>query len=135
MEENSEMIWKIWKNGKSNSERIWKIQKKIVKRYKSFHYSTWVSFLFFISFHNSTYFSSAFSISFRYSTYLSSIFSKSFHYSTFFCSIFSISFLYFLPYFPYLFTLQLVSFICSISFSSCTRKTSNVARYFRFTQF
>jgi hypothetical protein len=33
MEENSEMIWKIWKKGKSNSENIWKIQKKIVKRY------------------------------------------------------------------------------------------------------
>jgi hypothetical protein len=33
MEENSEMIWKIWKKGKSNSETIWKIQKKIVKRY------------------------------------------------------------------------------------------------------
>ena len=32
MEENSEMIWKIWKKGKSNSEKIWKIQKKIVKR-------------------------------------------------------------------------------------------------------
>ena len=31
-EENSEMIWKIWKKGKSNSEKIWKIQKKIVKR-------------------------------------------------------------------------------------------------------
>jgi hypothetical protein len=33
MEENSEMIWKIWKKGKSNSEKIWKIQKKIVKRF------------------------------------------------------------------------------------------------------
>ena len=46
MEENSEMIWKIWKKdklnsemickiwkiSKSNSEKIWKIQKKIVKR-------------------------------------------------------------------------------------------------------
>ena len=31
MEENSEMIWEIWKKGKSNSEKIWKIQKKIVK--------------------------------------------------------------------------------------------------------
>ena len=31
MEENSEMIWKIWKKGKSNSDKIWKIQKKIVK--------------------------------------------------------------------------------------------------------
>ena len=31
MEENSEMIWKIWKKGKSNSEKIWTIQKKIVK--------------------------------------------------------------------------------------------------------
>jgi hypothetical protein len=36
MEENSEMIWKIWKKGKSNSETIWKIQKKIVKRYKKY---------------------------------------------------------------------------------------------------
>jgi hypothetical protein len=47
MEENSEMIWKIWKKGKlkcemiwkiwkkskSNSDKIWKIQKKTVKRY------------------------------------------------------------------------------------------------------
>ena len=31
MEENSEMIWKIWKKDKSNSEKICKIQKKIVK--------------------------------------------------------------------------------------------------------
>jgi hypothetical protein len=45
-EENCEMIWKIWKKGKSNSEKIWdiskkgqlnnemiwKIQKKIVKK-------------------------------------------------------------------------------------------------------
>ena len=31
MEENSEIIFKIWKKGKSNSEKIWKIQKKIVK--------------------------------------------------------------------------------------------------------
>jgi hypothetical protein len=29
---NSEMIWKIWKKGKLNGEKIWKIQKKIVKR-------------------------------------------------------------------------------------------------------
>ena len=36
MEENSEMIWKIWKKGKSNSEKIWKIQKKIVKRYGNY---------------------------------------------------------------------------------------------------
>jgi hypothetical protein len=36
MEENSEMIWKIWKKGKSNSETIWKIQKKIVKRYEKY---------------------------------------------------------------------------------------------------
>ena len=34
MQENSEMIWKILKKGKSNSEKIWKIQKKIVKRYE-----------------------------------------------------------------------------------------------------
>ena len=44
MEDNSEMIWKIWKKAKLNSEKlgtIWKknsekigkIQKKIVKRY------------------------------------------------------------------------------------------------------
>ena len=32
MEENSEMIWKKWKKGKSNSEIIWRIQKKLVKR-------------------------------------------------------------------------------------------------------
>ena len=31
MEKNSEMIWKIWKKGKSNSEKIWRIWKKIVK--------------------------------------------------------------------------------------------------------
>jgi hypothetical protein len=36
MEENSEMIWKIWKKGKSNSKKIWKIQKKIVKRYEKY---------------------------------------------------------------------------------------------------
>jgi hypothetical protein len=36
MEENSEMIWKIWKKGKSNSEQIWKIQKEIVKRYEKY---------------------------------------------------------------------------------------------------
>ena len=36
MEENSEMIWKIWKKGKSNSGRIWKIQKKIVTRYEKY---------------------------------------------------------------------------------------------------
>ena len=30
---NSEMIWKIWKKSKLNSEMIWKIWKKIVKRY------------------------------------------------------------------------------------------------------
>ena len=35
MEENCEMIWKIWKKAKLNSEMIWKIRKKskIVKRY------------------------------------------------------------------------------------------------------
>jgi hypothetical protein len=32
-EENSEKIWKLWKNDKLNSEKIWKIQKKIVKWY------------------------------------------------------------------------------------------------------
>jgi hypothetical protein len=31
MEENSDMIWEIWKKGKSDSENIWKIQKKIMK--------------------------------------------------------------------------------------------------------
>ena len=31
MEENCEMIWKIWNKPKLNSEKIWKIQKKIVK--------------------------------------------------------------------------------------------------------
>ena len=31
MEENSEMIWKIWKKDKLNSEILWKIWKKIVK--------------------------------------------------------------------------------------------------------
>ena len=36
MEENSEMIWNIWKKGKSNSEKIWKIQKKFVKRYEKY---------------------------------------------------------------------------------------------------
>jgi hypothetical protein len=36
IEENSEMILKIWKKGKSNSEKIWKIQKKIVKRYEKY---------------------------------------------------------------------------------------------------
>jgi hypothetical protein len=29
----SEMIWKIWKKSKFNSEMIWQIQKKFVKRY------------------------------------------------------------------------------------------------------
>jgi hypothetical protein len=28
MEENNEMIWKIWKKGKSNSDKIWKVWKK-----------------------------------------------------------------------------------------------------------
>jgi len=28
MEENCEMIWKIWKKGKFNSEKIWKIWRK-----------------------------------------------------------------------------------------------------------
>ena len=36
MEENSEMIWKIWKKGKTNSDKIWKIQKKIVTRYEKY---------------------------------------------------------------------------------------------------
>ena len=33
MEENYEMIWKLWKKHKSNSDKIWKIWKKILKRY------------------------------------------------------------------------------------------------------
>jgi hypothetical protein len=36
MEENCEMIWKIWKKGKSNSGKIWKIQKKILKRHGNY---------------------------------------------------------------------------------------------------
>ena len=36
MEENREIIWKIWKKGKSNGEKIWKIQNKIVKRYGNY---------------------------------------------------------------------------------------------------
>ena len=32
MEENYEMIWKLWKKSKLNSEKIWKICKKIVTR-------------------------------------------------------------------------------------------------------
>ena len=28
MKENSEMIWKIWKKGKSNSDKTWTIWKK-----------------------------------------------------------------------------------------------------------
>jgi hypothetical protein len=36
MQENSEMIWKIWQKDKSNSEKIWKIEKKIVKRYETY---------------------------------------------------------------------------------------------------
>ena len=36
MDENSEMIWKIWKKDESNSDKIWKIQKKIVKRYEKY---------------------------------------------------------------------------------------------------
>jgi hypothetical protein len=33
MEENCEMIWKIWKKSKLNSDTICKIQRKIVKWY------------------------------------------------------------------------------------------------------
>ena len=33
---NSEKIGKIWKKGKLNSEMIWKIWKKIVKRYEKY---------------------------------------------------------------------------------------------------
>ena len=35
MEVNSEIIWEIWKKGKSNSEKILKIQKKIVKKFEN----------------------------------------------------------------------------------------------------
>ena len=31
MEENCEMIWKIWKKPMLNSEKIWKIRKKYSK--------------------------------------------------------------------------------------------------------
>jgi hypothetical protein len=79
MEENSEMIWRIWKKGKSNSDKI----------SPSFHNFL----LYFPNLHYSTGFSSAFSISFHYSTYFSSIFSISFH--------------NILLYFPNLFTIQL----------------------------
>ena len=34
MEENGEIIWKIWKKDKLISEMIWKIWKKIVKSYE-----------------------------------------------------------------------------------------------------
>jgi hypothetical protein len=33
MEENCEMIWKIWKKSRLNCEMIWKIWKKIVIRF------------------------------------------------------------------------------------------------------
>ena len=33
MEENSEMIWKIWKKDELNSEMIWEILTKRLKRY------------------------------------------------------------------------------------------------------
>jgi hypothetical protein len=33
---NSEMIWKIWKKSQLNSEMIWKICKKILKRYENY---------------------------------------------------------------------------------------------------
>jgi hypothetical protein len=33
MAENCEIIWKLWKKGKSNSDKIRKIWKKIVKRF------------------------------------------------------------------------------------------------------
>ena len=36
MEENSEMIWKIWQKDKSNSDKIWQIQKEIVTRYEKY---------------------------------------------------------------------------------------------------
>jgi aryl-phospho-beta-D-glucosidase BglC (GH1 family) len=33
LEENCEIIWKLWKKNKSNSDKIRKIWKKIVKRF------------------------------------------------------------------------------------------------------
>ena len=36
MENNCEMIWKIWKKDKWNSQKIWKIPKKIVKRHGNY---------------------------------------------------------------------------------------------------
>jgi hypothetical protein len=36
MDENSEMIWKIWKKGKPNSDMTWKIEKTIVKRHGNY---------------------------------------------------------------------------------------------------
>ena len=38
MEEYSEMIWKIWKKGKSKCEKIWKIRKKNLI-YLNLHYA------------------------------------------------------------------------------------------------
>jgi hypothetical protein len=36
MEENGEILWKIWNKYKLNSEMIWKIWKKILKRYEKY---------------------------------------------------------------------------------------------------
>jgi hypothetical protein len=36
MEENSEMMWILWKKIKLNSKRIWKIWKKIVKIFRKY---------------------------------------------------------------------------------------------------
>jgi hypothetical protein len=41
MEENSEMVWKIWKKSKSNSEKIGTIWKKIVKWYGKYGRKYW----------------------------------------------------------------------------------------------
>jgi hypothetical protein len=42
MEENSEMIWKILKKGKSYSEKVWKIQREI---YFPYHFTFQLAFL------------------------------------------------------------------------------------------
>jgi hypothetical protein len=36
MEENCEIIWKLWKKSKLNSGKIWKIWRKIVKRFRKY---------------------------------------------------------------------------------------------------
>ena len=41
MEDNSEMIWKIWQKPKSNSEMIWKIWKNNCERYGKYRRKQW----------------------------------------------------------------------------------------------